>query len=69
MPVPDFIWRLMRETGVYAARGAYPDGKARQANLDTLYQRALDGQQAGHIRLSDFISALREESEIGRAHV
>ena len=63
MPVPDFIWRLMRETGVYAARGAYPDGKARQANLDTLYQRALDGQQAGHIRLSDFISALREESE------
>ena len=63
MPVPDFIWWLMRETGVYAARGAYPDGKARQANLDALYQRALDGQKAGNIRLSDFISVLREESE------
>lgn len=63
MPVPDFIWWLMRETGVYAARGAYPDGKARQANLDALYQRALDGQKAGNMRLSDFISSLREASE------
>ena len=63
MPVPDFIWWLMRETGVYAARGAYPDGKARQANLDALYQRALDGQKAGDMRLSDFISKLREARE------
>ncbi len=63
MPVPDFIWWLMHETGVYASRGAYPDGKARQANLDTLYQRALDGQKAGDMRLSDFISKLREARE------
>ena len=63
MPVPDFIWWLMRETGVYAARGAYPDGKARQANLDALYQRALDGQKAGDMRLSDFIGKLREAKE------
>lgn len=63
MTVPDFIWWLMRETGIYAARGAWPDGKARQANLDALYQRALDGQKAGNMRLSDFISALREASE------
>ena len=63
MPVPDFVWWLMRETGIYAARGAYPDGKARQANLDALYQRALDGQKAGQLRLSDLISNLREASE------
>ena len=63
MPVPDFIWWLMRETGIYAARGAWPDGKARQANLDALYQRALDGQKAGNMRLSDFINSLREASE------
>ena len=63
MPVPEFIWWLMRETGVYAARGAFPDGKARQANLDALYQRALDGQKAGDMRLSDFISKLREARE------
>ena len=63
MTVPDFVWWLMRETGIYAARGAWPDGKARQANLDALYQRALDGQKAGNIRLSDFISALMEARE------
>ena len=63
MSVPDFVWWLMRETGVYAARGAYPDGKARQANLDALYQRALDGMKAGNMRLSDFIWDLREERE------
>ena len=63
MPVPDFVWWLMRETGIYAARGAYPDGKARQANLDALYQRALEGQRAGNMRLSDFIANLREERE------
>lgn len=63
MPVPDFIWWLMRETGTYAARGAYPDGKARQANLDALYQRALDGQKAGNMRLSDFVNDLREARE------
>ena len=63
MSVPDFVWWLMRETGTYAARGAYPDGKARQANLDMLYQRALDGQNAGNMRLSDFINDLREARE------
>ena len=63
MSVPDFVWWLMRETGIYAARGAYPDGKARQANLDALYQRALDGQKAGNLRLSDFIRDLREARE------
>ena len=63
MSVPDFVWWLMRDTGVYAIRGAYPDGRARQANLDALYQRAVDGQQAGNIRLSDFISDLREARE------
>ncbi len=63
MSVPDFVWWLMRETGIYAARGAYPDGKARQANLDALYQRAVDGQRAGDMRLSDFIQELREDRE------
>ena len=63
MPVPDFVWWLMRETGIYASRGAYPDGKARQANLDALYQRALDGREAGNICLSDFVGSLREAGE------
>lgn len=63
MTVPDFIWWLMRETGIYAARGAYPDGKARQANLDALYQRALDGMKGGNMRLSDFVNDLQQARE------
>ncbi len=63
MSVPDFVWWLMRETGFYASRGAYPDGKARQANLDALYQRALDGAAAGNMRLSDFVNDLRQARE------
>lgn len=63
MSVPDFIWWLMRETGIYAARGAYPDGKTRQANLDVLYQRAVDGEKAGQLRLGDFVSEMHEARE------
>lgn len=63
MPVPDFVWWLMRETGIYASRGSFPDGKARQSNLDALYQRALDGQKAGNMRLSDLINDIREARE------
>ena len=61
--VSDFIWQLMRESGIYAVRGAYPDGKLRQRNLDTLYQRAVDMEKRGVTRLSDFlreIGKLRE---------
>ncbi|MBQ3669752.1 MAG: UvrD-helicase domain-containing protein, partial [Clostridia bacterium] len=65
MTVPEFVWRLMRETGLYASRGAYPDGKARQLNLDSIYRRALDGQAAGQMRLSDFISELRGDKQTG----
>lgn len=67
MSVPDYVWWLMRETGIYAARGAYPDGKTRQANLDVLYQRAVDGEKAGQLRLSDFVQEMREARETRQA--
>ncbi|MCR4883956.1 MAG: UvrD-helicase domain-containing protein [Clostridiales bacterium] len=63
MSVPDFVWWLMRESGIYASRGAYPDGKTRQANLDVLYQRAVDGEKAGQIRLTDFVREMQEARE------
>ena len=63
MSVSDFVWWLTRETGMYASRGAFPDGVARQANLDVIYQRALDGERASQLRLSDFLSALSAEQE------
>ena len=55
MSVSEFIWRLMRESGIYAVRGAYPDGRLRQLNLDSLYQRAVDMEKRGIFRLSDFL--------------
>ena len=55
MSVSEFIWSLMRESGIYAVRGAYPDGRLRQLNLDSLYQRAVDMEKRGIFRLSDFL--------------
>lgn len=55
MSVSEFIWQLMRESGIYAVRGAYPDGRLRQLNLDSLYQRAVDMEKRGVFRLSDFL--------------
>ena len=55
MSVSEFIWQLMRESGIYAVRGAYPDGRLRQLNLDSLYQRAVDMEKRGIFRLSDFL--------------
>ena len=57
--VSDLIWQLMRETGFYASRGAYQDGALRQANLDALYQKALDLENRGIVRLPDFLSEIR----------
>ncbi|MDO5702959.1 MAG: 3'-5' exonuclease, partial [Lachnospiraceae bacterium] len=58
MSASEFIWRLMRESGIYAVRGAYPDGKLRQMNLDSLYQRAVDMEKRGIYHLSDFLSEI-----------
>lgn len=56
----DFIWSLMRETGYYMICGAYPDGRLRQGNLDTLYQKALDMQKRGILKLRDFLAEIHE---------
>lgn len=55
MSISEFIWQLMRESGIYAVRGAYPDGRLRQLNLDSLYQRCVDMEKRGVLRLSDFL--------------
>ncbi|MCR5263665.1 MAG: UvrD-helicase domain-containing protein [Clostridiales bacterium] len=58
MSASEFIWLLLRESGIYAVRGAYPDGRLRQLNLDTLYQRALEMEKRGIFRLSDFLTEI-----------
>ncbi len=55
----DFLWHLMRETGFYAICGAYPDGRLRQCNLDTLYQKVLDMQKRGILKLRDALTEIR----------
>ena len=40
LPSDTLIWRLLRETGLYALSGAQRDGAARQANLRLLCERA-----------------------------
>lgn len=55
MSVSEFVWQLMRDSGIYAVRGAYPDGRLRQLNLDSLYQRAVDLEKRGAFRLSDLL--------------
>ena len=61
--VSEFIWHLMRESGIYAVRGAYPDGKLRQLNLDSLYQRSVDMEKRGVTRLSDFLREIGKLKE------
>ena len=40
VPLSDFLWKLMWDTGYYAYVGGLPSGKQRQANLRTLADRA-----------------------------
>ena len=63
MSVSEFIWQLMRESGIYSVRGAYPDGRLRQLNLDSLCQRAVDMEKRGVFRLSDFLREIEKLKE------
>ncbi len=56
MTAAEFIFRMLRETRFYSICGAYPDGKLRQSNLDMLYQKALDLENRGIYRLSEFLT-------------
>lgn len=55
MPLSDFLWRILRESGYYAACGALPKGELRQANLRLLCQRAAEYEQSGGYTLSGFL--------------
>lgn len=61
LPLPDFVWRLLQESGCYMMAGAMPEGELRQANLRILAERAgqftRDGQSSlfGFIRYIDTV--------------
>lgn len=58
----DFVWRVLEESGYYAAVGALPKGELRQANLRMLYQRVQSFEQEGGETLSEFLALTDEQS-------
>lgn len=58
MRLPDFVWMLLRETGMFASAGALPDGELRQANLTLLCQKAADYEAQGGLTLHGFLQTL-----------
>lgn len=61
MRISDFLWYLLRETGLYAICGALPEGELRQANLRMLCQRAAEYEANGGASLSGFLRQLEEQ--------
>jgi ATP-dependent helicase/nuclease subunit A len=73
MPIDEFAWKLMRETGYYTYVGALQGGALRQANLRIFVERAKafrssgDGSIFGLLR---YMNALAEkEVETGQASI
>ena len=59
MPLDDFMWKLMLETGHYIAMGAMPLGAQRQMNLKLLAEKAKDFSESNQSGLFGFLSYLR----------
>lgn len=55
MPLEDFLWKLIRETGYYEYIGAIPGGVQRQANLRALIDKAVQFQSSQMKGLFSFI--------------
>lgn len=62
LPLGDFLWRLLRESGYYYLEGAYPDGPVRQANLRILCNQATKAAQNGIVTLHDFLVYMTDMS-------
>lgn len=58
LPLSEFLWRLMRETGMFAVSGALPEGDMRQANLMLMCQRAAEYEDNGGVSLAGFLREL-----------
>jgi len=56
MPLSDFIWKVLVDSGYYRVCGAMSGGGRRQANLRALADRALTFSKEGIASLSSFIS-------------
>lgn len=66
-PLADFLWQLLRETGLYAASGALPEGELRQANMLLMCQKAAEYEAQGGVTLHGFLDALEHIRAAGDA--
>lgn len=60
VPLSDFLWNLMLDSGYYHYIGALPGGALRQANLRALTERASSFEANGGKGLSDWIRFVRQ---------
>ena len=58
MRLSDLLWKLERETGLFASGGALPEGELRQANMTLLCQKAADYESGGGTTLHGFLQTL-----------
>lgn len=73
MPVDEFLWKLLIDTGYYYYTGAMPGGEQRQANLRILVDRARqfeDTSMRGLFQFLRFIERLQTSSgDLGMAKI
>lgn len=63
MPLEDFLWMLIRDTGYYEYIGGIPGGGQRQANLRALVDKAVQfqsSQMKGLFSFINYIEAIRK---------
>ncbi|MDR2610191.1 MAG: UvrD-helicase domain-containing protein, partial [Clostridiales Family XIII bacterium] len=64
MTLPDFIWKLLKESGYYDYAGALPSGTLRRANLRAIADRALSftaGRDSSLFGFLGFTDAVRKK--------
>ena len=58
MPLPEYLWKWLSRSGLYAYYGCLPYGKLRQANLRLLCEKAVDFQARGGGDLKAFLAGV-----------
>lgn len=71
LPLEEFVWKLMWETGYYTYCGALPAGQQRQANLKALADKARAFKETGYGGIYGFLTYIRaiEKREVKTGQV
>ncbi len=59
LPLEEFVWNLLWETGYYTYCGALPAGRQRQANLKALADKARTYKETGYGGIYGFLTYMR----------